>query len=83
MEISTWRTDAGDFDVLTDLPGRDGRRLRYGDLIDRAELQAVAGVVVRVAALEDVIASKEWADRPKDRAALDELRELALRRKPD
>jgi hypothetical protein len=33
MEISTSRTDAGDFDVLTDLPGRDGRRLRYGDLM--------------------------------------------------
>ena len=30
-----------------------------------------------VAALEDIIASKEWADRPKDRAALEELRRLA------
>jgi hypothetical protein len=83
MEISTWRTDAGDFDVLTDLPASDGRRLRYGDLIERAELQDVSGVAVRVAALQDVIASKEWADRPKDRAALDELRELALRRKSE
>ena len=36
MEISTWRTDAGDFDVPTALPGRDGRRLRYDELIDRA-----------------------------------------------
>lgn len=32
MEISTWRTDAGDFDILADLPTRDGRRLRYEDL---------------------------------------------------
>ena len=32
MEISTWRTDAGDFDILADLPTRDGRRLRYDDL---------------------------------------------------
>jgi len=28
MELSAWRTDAGDFDVLTDRPGRDGCRLR-------------------------------------------------------
>jgi predicted nucleotidyltransferase len=76
MEISTWRTDAGDFDVLTDLPGRDGRRLRYDELIDRANIQDVHGIAVRVAALDDVIASKEWADRPKDREALVELRSL-------
>ena len=50
MEISTWRTDAGDFDVLTDLPGRDGRRLRYDELIDRANVQEVHGIAVRVAA---------------------------------
>lgn len=80
LEISTWRTDAGDFDVLTDLPARDGRRLRYDELIGRAAVQEVHGVAVPVAALEDVIASKEWADRPKDRAALPELRELASRR---
>lgn len=29
MQISTWRTDAGDLDVLTDMPAADGRRLRY------------------------------------------------------
>jgi len=28
------------------------------------------GLDVRVAALEDIIASKEWADRPKDGEAL-------------
>jgi len=77
MEISTWRTDAGDFDVLTDIPARDGHRLRYDDLIGRSEIQDVHGIAVRVAALEDVIASKEWADRPKDREALPELRDLA------
>ncbi len=79
MEISTWRTDAGDFDVLTDLRARDGRRLRYEELIGRAETQDVGGIAVHVAALDDVIASKEWADRPKDREALPELRELASR----
>ncbi len=77
MELSTWRTDAGDFDVLADLPTREGRRLRYGDLIERAGTQPLHGVAVRVAALDDIIASKEWADRPKDHEALTELRDLA------
>ncbi len=27
LELSTWRTDAGDLDVLTTLPRRDGQRL--------------------------------------------------------
>ncbi len=83
MEVSTWRTDAGDFDVLTDIPARDGHRLLYDDLLGRAAVQEVHGVAVQVAALEDVIASKEWADRPKDRQALPELRELASRRRGD
>jgi hypothetical protein len=33
-------------------------------------------VTIVVADLQDVIASKEWADRPKDREALPELRGL-------
>lgn len=77
MQISTWRTDAGDFDVLTEIAARDGRRLRYDELAGRASVLDIHGVVVRVAALEDLIASKDWADRPKDRDALPELRELA------
>jgi hypothetical protein len=77
LAISTWRTDAGDFDVLTDIPGRHGALRGYEELIARAALQAVGGIVVRVAALDDVIASKEAADRPKDREALPELRRLA------
>ena len=47
------------------------------DLLVRASSVDFGGVPVRVAALEDIIASKEWADRPKDRAALEELRRLA------
>ncbi len=77
MEISTWRTDAGDLDVLTDLPDADGKRLVFSDLVARADRQEFRGVLVQVAALDDIIASKEWADRPKDREALPELRDLA------
>ncbi len=64
-------------DVLTDLPSSEGRRLRYVDLIGRAHLRSVHGVAVPVVAMTDLIASKEWANRPKDRHALVELRQLA------
>lgn len=77
LDISTWSTDAGDLDVLTALPTRDGGRARYEDLVLRASSVDFGGVPVRVAALDDIIASKEWANRPKDRAALDELHRLA------
>ncbi len=76
MEISTWRTDAGDMDVLADIPDRAGRHLSYEELASRSAELRFHGVVVRVADLDDVIASKEWADRPKDREALPELRRL-------
>lgn len=79
MEISTWSTDAGDLDVLVDIPGRDGVRRQYEDLAARAHVLDYSGVSVRVAGLDDIIASKEWANRPKDRAALPELHELSDR----
>lgn len=77
LEISTWRTDAGDLDVLADLPDAQGHRLVYRDLVERADRQEFHGVAVQVAALDDIISSKEWSDRPKDRDALPELRRLA------
>jgi hypothetical protein len=83
MDISTWRTDAGDFDVLTAIPTRNGGRAYYNQLAERAERVRVGGVVVWVASLADIIESKEWADRPKDREALPELRELEARRRDD
>ena len=33
LEISTWRTSAGDLDVLVDIPSRDGSRVLYGDIV--------------------------------------------------
>lgn len=76
MEISTWRTDAGDLDILTDIPDRDGQHLRFEGLSERADSAIVGGVVVRVASLDDIIASKQWANRPKDLEALPELHRL-------
>ena len=80
MEISTWRTDAGDVDVLSDIPSRAGQHQRYEDLVTRVETAVVGSVTVQLASLEDVIASKEWADRPKDREALPELYDLRAQR---
>jgi predicted nucleotidyltransferase len=76
MELSTWRTKAGDFDVLVGIPDRHGRVVPYEELVNRAVAQRLHGVELRTAALDDIIASKEWADRPKDRDALPELRAL-------
>jgi hypothetical protein len=76
MEISTWQTDAGAFDVLADMPDRTGRHRGYDDLATRSSTVEYEGIAIRVASLDDVIASKEWADRPKDRTALPELRRL-------
>jgi len=76
IEISTWRTDAGDLDVLVDIPGRDGERRLYDDLAANSRALDYAGIAVRVAGLSDIIASKEWANRPKDQEALPELYDL-------
>jgi hypothetical protein len=72
--MTRWRTGAGLLDVLHDIPaGEAGTRRGYGDL----ELQAVAirgpDATVLVAALDDIIASKEHANREKDQEALPEL----------
>ena len=37
------------------------------------------GITIRLAALDDIVASKEFANRDKDRDALDELHELQRR----
>jgi predicted nucleotidyltransferase len=78
-QISTWATDAGYLDVLVDMVNRQGHRQRYEDLEGAAEEFTVAGVQVRVAGLEDIIASKERAGRPKDHEALPELYRLRAR----
>lgn len=80
MEISTWRTDAGDLDILCDMPSALGKHQRYEELLPRAETAIIGSVTIRLASLDDVIASKEWADRPKDREALPELYDLRAQR---
>lgn len=75
-EVTTWRTDAGDLDVLATLRGEHGERRRYADLVGRSSTTLLTGIAVRVAALEDIVASKRFAGRPKDLSALPELERL-------
>jgi hypothetical protein len=75
MEIAPWRTTAGDVDIILGIPRSSRWGLaRYEQLVEDATLVEVDGQLVAVAALRDIIRSKEIADRPKDRDALVELR---------
>ena len=58
------------------LEGADGRLVPYEELVERAAVVEGRGVAMRIAGLDDVIAAKERAGRPKDAEALPELRAL-------
>ena len=60
--------------------GSIGNALAYPDLVSRSRVRAVRGLEIQVLGLETLIASKEAADRPKDRAVLDLLRETLAQR---
>jgi hypothetical protein len=69
---SIWNfiTPHGRLDVAFEPSGTGG----YADLRRSSEAVDVGGLTVQVAALADVIRSKEAADRPRDRLALPDLR---------
>ena len=54
---TTWATKSGPIDVLHDLPTATGR-LDYEDLVSRSAMADLDGIIIRVAALADIIASK-------------------------
>lgn len=77
MELGPWRTTAGDVDVLLGIPNTSRFELaRYEQLAEDAVNLEIDSFLVKVASLADIIRSKEIADRPKDREALEELRSL-------
>jgi hypothetical protein len=76
---STWRTDSGSIDVLSDIPDLDGQPVPYGDLRARATFAPTGELRIPVASLADIIDSKTRANRAKDRDALPELHELRRR----
>ena len=69
-------TSAGRLDVAFAPSGTDG----YEDLIEDAVPFEVFGVRLHVASLEDIIRSKEAADRPQDRQDVVILREMLRQR---
>lgn len=76
MEVSTWMTDAGPLDVLRNIPTANGDRVDFESSVRRAREVVFGSGAVVVADLDDIVQSKEWADRPKDHEALSELRDL-------
>lgn len=68
----TLMTDEGRLDLLGELSGIGG----YKELIPRSTFMNFGEIICRVASLEDIIRSKEAANRPKDRLALPELHAL-------
>lgn len=76
MEVSTWRTTAGDLDVLRSLRDMDGGRRSYVELEQRSIAISTNDVEIRLAGLGDIIDSKRFADREKDHDALPELEAL-------
>jgi len=77
-EVLTLDTAAGELDVLAKPSGAP----RYDVLRRRAERYDLGGFSVLVASLDDLIAMKQAAGRPKDRADVDELETIRrLRRR--
>jgi predicted nucleotidyltransferase len=58
---------------LIDLLAQPDGSPTYARLRERADLYEIAGVEVRVASLDDLIAMKKAAGRPKDLIAIEEL----------
>jgi hypothetical protein len=73
-QILTLDTSAGPLDLLVDPAGSPG----YAQLAARALRVEWAGATIKVASLEDLLAMKRAAGRPKDLLAVEELE--AIRR---
>ena len=71
-------TDAGRLDVIFVPAGTAG----YPDLHASAVPFEAFGVRLEVAALEDILRSKEASDRPQDRQDVAVIREMLRRKKP-
>lgn len=69
VRVLTLDTPAGPLDVMAQPDGAPA----YDRLRDRAARSQLAGVTVLVASLEDLIAMKQAAGRPKDLVAVEEL----------
>jgi hypothetical protein len=80
-EVTTWNTDLGRIDVLVGIPDADGMPVDFDALEPRSLRLRINDTDIRVASLADVIVSKEFASRAKDRRALPELHEIERSRR--
>jgi len=64
----TFDTPYGSFDVLADIAGMS----TYENLRKEARVEAIEGIEVRVASIDDLIAMKRAADRTKDKVMVEE-----------
>ena len=69
-KVNLLETKLGPLDVMQSI----GDSWEWSDLVDRSHLLRVGDLEVRVLELPSIIASKELADREKDRAMLPVLR---------
>jgi hypothetical protein len=77
FEVSAWRTRLGDLDVIIGTPtARRGVLARYDSLAPRAATREAFGMTILVAALDDIIESKQALARESDLIALPELHRL-------
>ena len=76
--VGVWNltTRHGDLDITVMPSGTDG----FPDLARSASARHILGVDVPVAALADIIRSKQAANRPKDQRVLPTLREILAQR---
>ena len=79
MEIGTWATTAGRFDVLRYISTNPKAAADYEHLCPAAVRAAIGGHQVIVAGLDAIIAAKRAANRPKDLETLPELERIAAR----
>lgn len=78
---SVWNltTAFGDLDISLRPSGTEG----YADLARGAHATTAFGVDLRIASLEDIVRSKQAANRPKDQRVLPTLREILATRDLD
>jgi hypothetical protein len=80
FEVSTWRTKLGDLDVIIGTPTATRSVLAdYDALAPRAVSREAFGVTILVAAIDDIIESKQALARESDLMALPELHRLRPR----
>jgi hypothetical protein len=75
-EMTTWETRLGRVDTLVAIPDAEGMPVPHSELVRRSVFVRIGDLQVEVAGLADIVTSKEFASRAKDRQVLPELHRL-------